>query len=593
MKHTSQHLRAARASGRPWVPALALTALLLTATAARALINPNFSPVHLVSQAETILLLKIGPLDAKGVAKAQVIKVLKGKAGAVQTIDVTRCASAAHEKAIRKMLAADTWETDTPDQHMEATWAGGTDMLLKVVELLRKYPDYNVPVSCTGRWDEPIRPGKVAGKVGCAAAVDLSGKGKLALFVACDAGDRVFAHDAKTGKITDVTAALKLASKSAAAAWGDYNGDGRLDLASSDGKSLAIWTQADDGTFSSSAVAGVPAGGCLGLAALDLGLKGRPGLLWTSKSAAVLLVPDAQKAGNFSLKSLTAPPGALKDSAGPGPCLVADFDGDALADVIRPCAKGSLFFKGRGGADFADGLACPLALGPGRTGAFLGDFDADGRIDVLAVAADSSRLWQNAGGGKFADLFQLSGELSYISLPGGSGGNTCDLNADGRQDVFLYYAEKAAQVFFNRGYRSFGHAHRPIDIVETGNLPEAEKGQQAAVLADLNGDGAQDMALVLLDGSVVILPQAQGADSLLSVRVCLAPGAGFSGPLNVSAANDRRSLGAWTISPGASEALFARSDPGDITVTWQMPGGRPEKKRFTLEDKSQRLVIGK
>ena len=69
-------------------------------------------------------------------------------------------------------------------------------------------------------------------------AVDLAGDGRLTLFVASNKGDRLFAFDAKAETFKDVTATRKLRSKSSAFAWGDFNGDARLDLASYDGTTL-------------------------------------------------------------------------------------------------------------------------------------------------------------------------------------------------------------------------------------------------------------------------------------------------------------------------------------------------------------------
>ncbi len=609
-------------------------AVLAPATIARAYINPNFTPVHLTERAECILLLKVKPADDKGLCRAEVVRTLKNgkdqpKPRGVQALDLTRSANVEHARAVREAIAAngdgpallfvgkgenqepisklhlagkwvsldsgeapDTWEIDVIDSHMEGTWAGGTDMLLRVTDLLLKVPDTDVPVACGNSWEAPVTLGRIAGRSRGAMVVDLAGRGAPSLLIISDGGDRLFAHDAKLGKFADVTAKLKLGSKSAVAAWGDFNGDGLPDLASSDGKALTLWSQAADGTFASAAVADAPKDECVGLAAVDAGIKGRAGLVWSGRTSAVLLVPDKEKAGVFAAKPLAAAAGALKDPTGPGASLVADFDGDAIADIIEPFAKGSVFFKGKGGGEFAEGAGCAVALGDGRTGAFLGDFDADGRMDVFTTAEDSPRLWQNAGGGRFTNLFHLCGELSYISKPGCIGGNACDFNNDGRQDAFLLYPEMAAQVFFSRGFRSFGHAHKPVDLAETGNLPEAEKGAQTGVLADLDGDGAQDMALVLTDGAVVLLRQAPADDAALALRVAVAPGAS-AGPVAVSASTPQRPLGVWTVAPGGDGAFFGLPGAGEVTLTWRLPGGEPQKKTVSVDGKSVRIAIDK
>ncbi|MCX7805594.1 MAG: VCBS repeat-containing protein [Planctomycetota bacterium] len=611
---------------------IAVAAFLICAVSflAHALINPNFTPVHLTERAEQILLLKLkAPKDGK--AEAEVVRALKGKApGKTLAIDLTRAANPEQGKAIGEMIKAvaggdgpaiifvgkgeneepisklhlggkwvslekgadaASWEADAIDSKMEATWAGGTDMLLKITELILKYPDTDVPSSCAGSWEEPVNIGTVKGKVGRVMAVDIAGKGDLALFVASDGGDRVFAYDAKAKKFEDISGRIKLGSKSVVATWGDFNGDARLDLASWDGKALTIWSQDAGGAFSQAAAAGAPEGGCVGLAATEAGVKGRAGLLWSPPGGLpVLLVPDASKPAAFSARPLASDVNAGGFGAA-GTCLVADFDGDAIPDVIQPFAKGSIFFKGKGGGAFESGVACPVQLGEGRTGACLGDFDADGRLDVLTMAEDSPRVWQNAGGGKFTNEFFICGEFSYISKPGCIMGNACDINNDGRQDIFLASSERGAQVFFNRGFRSFGHAHQPIDIAEAQIIPDALNGQQAGVLADLNGDGLQDMALILPDGRVFVLQQASGGGEALVVRVALAPGSGCAGPVTVSARNDRMPLGAWAVAPGVSEAVFGRTTPGEVTIRWRMPCGKEQEKKFELEDKPIRFVL--
>ena len=71
----------------------------------------------------------------------------------------------------------------------------------------------------------------------------------------------------------DVTSKLALRSKSSVFAWGDFNRDGKLDLASWDGKELRIHWQKADGTFAAAAVKAGDAlkNGCLSLSILDVG----------------------------------------------------------------------------------------------------------------------------------------------------------------------------------------------------------------------------------------------------------------------------------------------------------------------------------
>ena len=114
---------------------------------------------------------------------------------------------------------------------------------------------------------------------------------------------------------------------------------------------------------------------------------------------------------------------------------------------------------------------------------------------------DGLRLWQNEGDGKFTETLNVSGEIAYISKPGGIDCLVGDINNDGRQDALIAYAAMSPQLFFNRGYRSFGHAHA-LDLAERQLLPAAEQGQQSACLGDFDGDGAQDMVMALTNGEI-------------------------------------------------------------------------------------------
>jgi hypothetical protein len=281
---------------------------------------------------------------------------------------------------------------------------------------------------------------------------------------------------------------------------------------------------------------------------------------------------------------------AGKDLGGPGACLVADFDGDGIPDVIQLLEKGSLFYKGAKPGTFAAPVACPIELGVGRSNAWLGDYDADGLLDVFCVSEDALRLWHNLGKGQFAETLASSGEVAYIGQPGGVDGMTGDFNNDGRQDVLIVYSAGAPQLFFNRGFRSFGKA---LTLLIGGEdlLPEAGKGAQAGCLADLNGDGAQDMALVLNNGEGWLLVRDLAGAGGLSLRAQLPLKGPYEGPLTVTGWNDLRCLGAWNVVPGGDGAFFGQTEAGPCTVSWQLPGGKPNKKQVVLETKPLRLVL--
>jgi hypothetical protein len=108
-------------------------------------------------------------------------------------------------------------------------------------------------------------------------------------------------------------------------------------------------------------------------------------------------------------------------------------------------------------------------------------------------------------------------------------------------------------------------------------------------VADLDGDGAQDFAVVSLDGDVVFFPHVTAGEPVNVLRVALPPGGAFAGPLTVTA-SDGRKQNTWVASPGA-DAFLSRPGAGAVEFSWQLPGGEVQKKSIDVENKSVRFVL--
>jgi hypothetical protein len=604
---------------------LSVAAATFCARDAAALINPKFTPVHLVKESDVILQLKVAPESGDGRIIFTVENILKGKQeGKTVEVDLTasdypdqakfadKVAKESSDKlalmfvgawsdkpgeqaegAVRRafvhmegawLVLADNngaWKFEQVSQPLVATWNGGTDMLLRAVKYAMDEADAELPVRTGVTWARVLKPAKIAGKVAGAVPVDLKGTGEPLLFVASSAGDRLFACTAENSE--DMTAKCKLQSKSAAFAWGDFNGDGRLDLASWDGKNLAVYLQGADGTFTSSAAAELT--DCIALSALDVGTPGKPGLLISTKGAPMLLSPQP----GATPRRIANGEWPGKNLGTAGACVLADFDGDGLPDVIQLLANGGLFYKGTGLGAFATPVACPVATGEGAGSACLGDWDADGMLDIFIPGNDRCRLWENLGGGRFIDMMKLTGELSYVAKGSAVAGCVGDLNNDGRQDLTILYSAMAPQAFFNRGFRSFGFS-LSLDLSRGALLSEAAEGQLAGCVADFTGDGAQDLAVVLKDGQcAVVVRTPTGAD--LCARTVPSLKSGWTGPVKVEALAEKRMLGAWNVCTGSPPAFLSRSDAGTLKIRWRFPGQPEQSKDVILENKPLTIVI--
>ena len=403
-------------------------------------------------------------------------------------------------------------------------------------------------------------------------------------------------RDAKRKAFQDITAARKLSSRSQAAVWADFNGDGRVDLLSWDGRRLAVWLQGADGCFPTK---GAPASielkdGCIGLAALDVGTPGKAGAAASTPGGVVLLRPGKdgtlESAGPLDLGGNDP-----RTLGKPSRMLVADLDGDGAGDILGLFEKGSLLWRGKqgGAGGFEPAMKSLVATGSkGRSSACLGDYDMDGLLDVLTVGTEGCRLWNNRSGLKFVETFGHTGEMFTTAGPGGIACGTCDINNDGRQDAIIFFDAGIPLMFFNRGFRSFG---KSLTLTEAGlveGIAETKDGQQAGVVGDFNGDGAQDMALVLKNGNVMVfLRKTLDDEPPLAVRVVLPLGGPFAGPVTVTGRDGKRCLGAWSVAGGSSDAFFGRPSAGTVTLQWRLPGGKPQERRVTLTDTVVRFAV--
>ena len=228
---------------------LATAMILVIGVTARAFINPNFTPKDLEKDSELILLLEFKNADDAGKAVATVKKVLKGDCKDKElTFDLLAMAEPVQAAGKQVMatiaggdrqallfvgkfqaegtgleggggkvagllhnggrwsvmsLADKTWEMEKREDKMLGTFSGSTDMLVRCMTYVMTDPNAEVPVEEKVDWAGKIPVGKTDRKINAVAAVDLAGDGKLAAFLASDAGDQIYRWNGKT--MEDVT----------------------------------------------------------------------------------------------------------------------------------------------------------------------------------------------------------------------------------------------------------------------------------------------------------------------------------------------------------------------------------------------------
>jgi len=342
---------------------------------------------------------------------------------------------------------------------------------------------------------------------GPVTVADLNGDGKLDLVVSNESDGTV------SILLGDGTGNFTLASSPAAGSYpgvvavGDFNGDGIPDLAVATRNSnsvsgmVAIFLGDGTGNFTwASSVSSGPFDTPVALAVGDFNGDGKLDLAAVNgdDGSVAILLGDGN--GNFSLASTPVGPSFPEEGTN-GLIGVGDFNGDGNLDLaVLDGGSKVLILLGDGTGNFK--LASSPATGSFPSSLVVGDFNADGRLD-LAVGNGGDRTVSIL-------LGDGTGNFTLASTPAGAGGGPLalgDFNADGKLDLaVINYANaiNTACILLGDGTGGFTLA----SCSDTG-----EKTSSIAV-GDFNGDGRLDVAVtnsgnntvsILLQGSTATL----------------------------------------------------------------------------------------
>ena len=190
-----------------------------------------------------------------------------------------------------------------------------------------------------------------------------------------------------------------------------------------------------------------------------------------------------------------------------------DLDGDGATDLVLLTRIGVNVFMQRDGR-FADRTFLEL---PWAHRVDLADLDGDGKADMV-LTGEGITVYRSLGAGTFAPgVTVLAAELRQDLAIG-------DVNGDGRPDLVAMAAAapEAVELYHQRADGGFGAAERiPLDGYPWG-----------ITLGDLNGDGTLDLAVSVMEGADhhnMIRTYLQGAGGTLAPGEALVGGRG--GPL--------------------------------------------------------------
>jgi hypothetical protein len=303
----------------------------------------------------------------------------------------------------------------------------------------------------------------------------------------------------------------------------DFNGDGKLDyVTAQDGNNtttIGVALGNGDGTFKSPSTIAV-ACGAVWVATGDFNGDGKTDLAVASRDCS----PGANGVsiflgngdGTFAAKgTLTSP------LSNPASVVAGDFNGDGkmdLAVVDRGASTDSVFFFfGNGDGTFLTPVSVSLGVQAAANQIVAADFNKDGHLDVAVSEINGSNVVVILGAG--SGTFQAP---RTIALPGqGWGIAVGDLNGDGIPDlVATSPAIGGVSVFLGKGDGNFN----PVNNPTTGTLPTANAfvpngGPQPVAVGDFNKDGKLD-----------VIAGLSGINSAANVAVLLGNGDGTLNP---------------------------------------------------------------
>ncbi len=300
---------------------------------------------------------------------------------------------------------------------------------------------------------------------------------------------------------------------------GDFNGDGKVDLATSNGSStVGILLGNGSGGFSAPSTFSLGSVFPTGIVSADFNRDGILDVLVTNEAGSTLLLLLGKGNGTFS-----APKTFSSGDDNPLDAVVADFNADGNLDVAVTCLSKSsvavLLGDGQGG------FSAPTVLGSGGTspyGLAVGDFNADGTPD-LAVANVSGAvgilLGDGSGGFSGPTPVTYSGASPVYVAVG-------DFNNDAKLDLAVTnLGHNTVSVLLGNGDGSFGAG---ASFTSGGTMP-------VGILAcDFNSDGNTDIAATNYGSNTVGVLLGNGDGTFAAVTTS---GSGGSYPTGLAAAD--------------------------------------------------------